>query len=116
MPIINSITTQNLDKSKKEVLKSELAEIMQDAAGKSEDWLMVRFTEGDIIYFKGQELADGAIIEIKLVGKLNARQKKDISEKVCDIYNRILGYKKSSIYIVMQEVSGENWGWNGSTF
>lgn len=116
MPIINSITKEKLSSEKKELIKKEFADMMYEIAAKSESWLMVRFSEGDDIFFRGKPLDDGAIVEIQLVGKLQSSQKEKISERVCDILNKVLNYRKDNIYIVIQEVEGENWGYNGSTF
>ncbi|SNX55039.1 phenylpyruvate tautomerase MIF-related protein [Thermoanaerobacterium sp. RBIITD] len=116
MPIINSITKEKLSDNMRETLKKEFASMMQDVAGKSESWLMVRFTEGDDIYFHGEPLDKGAIVEIQLIGRLSKDQKERLSASICDILNKNLNYPKNSIYIVIQEFSGENWGYNGSTF
>ncbi|MDN5317307.1 MAG: phenylpyruvate tautomerase [Thermoanaerobacterium sp.] len=116
MPIINSITKEKLSDNVKNAIKTEFASMMMDVAGKSENWLMVRFTEGDDLYFHGEPLDKGAIVEIQLIGKLTKEQKEKISAKICDIFENNLKYPKDNVYIVIQEFTGENWGYNGSTF
>ncbi|MBZ4656645.1 MAG: 4-oxalocrotonate tautomerase [Thermoanaerobacter sp.] len=116
MPIVNLITKEKIASEKKEILKKEFADVMYEVAGKSENWLMVRFTEEEDIFFHGQPLEEGGIVEIKLVGKLQRGQKEEISKRICDVLNKVLGYGKDSIYIVIQEIEGQNWGYNGSTF
>ncbi|KHO62013.1 4-oxalocrotonate tautomerase [Thermoanaerobacter sp. YS13] len=116
MPIVNLITKEKIASENKEVLKKEFADVMYEVAGKSENWLMVRFTEEEDIFFQGQPLVKGGIVEIKLVGKLQRGQKEEISKRICDVLNKVLGYRKDSIYIVIQEIEGQNWGYNGSTF
>ncbi|UZQ84298.1 tautomerase family protein [Thermoanaerobacter sp. RKWS2] len=39
-----------------------------------------------------------------------------MSKRICDVLNKVLGYRKDSIYMVIQEIEGQNWGYNGSTF
>ncbi|AEM78269.1 phenylpyruvate tautomerase MIF-related protein [Thermoanaerobacter wiegelii] len=116
MPIVNLITKEKIASEKKEILKKEFADMMYEVAVKSENWLMVRFTEGEDIFFRGKPLDDGAIMEIQLVGKLQNSQKEEISKRVCDVLNKVLNYRKDNIYIVIQEIEGQNWGYNGSTF
>ncbi|ADH60481.1 4-oxalocrotonate tautomerase [Thermoanaerobacter mathranii subsp. mathranii str. A3] len=116
MPIVNLITKEKIVPENKEVLKKEFADVMYEVAGKSENWLMVRFTEEEDIFFHGQPLEEGGIVEIKLVGKLQRGQKEEISKRICDVLNKVLGYRKDNIYIVIQEVEGQNWGYNGVTF
>ena len=48
-------------------------------------------------------------INLKLVGKLNRQQKEKIAKGFSDTLFKAAGKKKESIYLVIDEVSGENW-------
>ena len=48
-------------------------------------------------------------INLKLVGKLSKHQKKKIAKEFSDTLLKVAGKPKESLYLVIDEVSGENW-------
>jgi 4-oxalocrotonate tautomerase len=48
-------------------------------------------------------------INLKLVGKLTKEQKDLIAREFSDTLLRVAGKPKESTYLVIDEVSGENW-------
>ena len=48
-------------------------------------------------------------INLKLVGKLNRQQKEEIAKEFSDTLLKVAGKPKESLYLVIDEVSGENW-------
>ena len=48
-------------------------------------------------------------INLKLVGKLTREQKKEIAEQFSDTLLKVAGKPKDSLYLVIDEVNGENW-------
>lgn len=48
-------------------------------------------------------------INLKLVGKLTREQKESIVKDFSETLLRVAGKPKSSTYIVIDEVNGENW-------
>ncbi len=48
-------------------------------------------------------------INLKVVGKLSKEQKKEIAEKFSDTLLKVTGKPKEATYLVIDEVSGENW-------
>lgn len=48
-------------------------------------------------------------INLKLVGKLNKKQKEAIAKEFSDTLLKVAGKKKESTYLVIDEVKGENW-------
>lgn len=48
-------------------------------------------------------------VNLKLVGKLTAKQKKDIAKGFTDILFEVAGKPKESTYLVIDEIRGENW-------
>jgi 4-oxalocrotonate tautomerase len=48
-------------------------------------------------------------INLKLVGKLNKKQKEIIAKEFSDTLLRVAGKKKESTYLVIDEVNGKNW-------
>lgn len=54
-------------------------------------------------------------INLKLVGKLTKEQKKKIAGEFSETLLKVAGKPKESLYLVIDEVSGENWA-KGDTF
>jgi 4-oxalocrotonate tautomerase len=48
-------------------------------------------------------------INLKLVGKLTKEQKARIAEEFSDTLLKVAGKPKEATYLVIDEVSGENW-------
>lgn len=48
-------------------------------------------------------------INLKLVGKLTKDQKEKIAKDFSETLLRVAGKPKESLYLVIDEVSGENW-------
>lgn len=48
-------------------------------------------------------------INLKLVGKLNKKQKETIAKEFSETLLRVAGKKKESTYLVIDEVNGKNW-------
>jgi len=48
-------------------------------------------------------------INLKLVGKLSKEQKEKIAKEFSDTLLRVANKPKEYIYLVIDEVSGENW-------
>lgn len=48
-------------------------------------------------------------INLKLVGKLNKAQKQKIAQEFSDTLLKVANKPKESLYLVIDEVEGENW-------
>lgn len=48
-------------------------------------------------------------INLKLVGKLSKDQKEKIAKEFSDTLLKVAGKPKESLYLVIDEVNGENW-------
>jgi 4-oxalocrotonate tautomerase len=48
-------------------------------------------------------------INLRLVGKLTKTQKEKIAQEFSDTLLKVAGKSKDSLYLVIDEVSGENW-------
>lgn len=116
MPYIDSVTTVKLDKEKMVSLKSKLGEAICKMPGKSEEWLFLRFQDGETLYFKGQLQQNAAVIEVKLLGGQEMDVKDNFTSIVSEIFESELNIPKENIYVIFYEVEKGNWGWNGSLF
>jgi len=48
-------------------------------------------------------------INLKLVGKLNKKQKEEIAKDFSETLLKVAGKPKESLYLVIDEVDGANW-------
>lgn len=48
-------------------------------------------------------------INLKMVGKLTKEQKEKIAKEFSDTFLKVAGKPKEYTYLVIEEVSGENW-------
>jgi 4-oxalocrotonate tautomerase len=48
-------------------------------------------------------------INLKLVGKLSKEQKQKIAQEFAETLLKVAGKPKNALYLVIDEVSGENW-------
>ena len=55
-------------------------------------------------------------VNLKLVGKLNKEQKRKIAREFADTLLRVAGKPKESIYLVIDEINGENWAQGDNFF
>lgn len=114
MPYINSTVTVKLSEEKKETIKAKLGEIINEIPGKSEDWLMLGFSDNHTLYFRGEKKEKAAFIEIKIYGSTDRKYKNKVTENICNLLERELSIPKDNIYIAFQEI--QDWGWNGALF
>ena len=101
MPYINTVTTRKISDSERNEIKSELGKIISLFPGKSEDWLMLSFSDDVKMYFRGDDGEDTAYVEVKIFG-------------ICELYEEKLGIPSERIYVKYEEC--DKWGWNGSNF
>lgn len=101
-------------KKKKEILKKELGNIIEDIPGKSENSLMVGFEDNYSLFFRGNKLEYGAFVEVKLLGKAPKNALSIMTKHICQLFTKELNIPGDAIYVKYEEV--ENWGFNGSNF
>lgn len=114
MPFINSKVSVAMSAEKKESVKAKLGKAISIIPGKSESWLMVGFEDNYDLYFKGNQNAPTAFVEVKVFGKASPSTFDELTGEICSIYNDELGIPMDRIYVKYEEVA--NWGWNGGNF
>lgn len=114
MPFINSKVSVAMDREKKEAVKARLGQAITLIPGKSESWLMVGFEDSYDLYFKGNQDAPTAFVEVKVYGGASPEVFSKMTGAICEIYQEELGIPQDRIYVKYEEV--DNWGWNGSNF
>ncbi|SHI46046.1 Macrophage migration inhibitory factor (MIF) [Clostridium cavendishii DSM 21758] len=114
MPYIGSRLTIKLSDEKKALLVKELGKICTSCLGKSESYLMLGFEDDFCLYFKGEKLAFGAFVEVKIFGKANPTAFENTTKNICALFEKELSIPQDNIYVKYEEV--DNWGYNGFNF
>ena len=114
MPYISTKTTVTISKEKEAILKEKLARALEKTIGKSEAWLMLSFEDNIRMWFKGDNSAPCAMIEVKILGSASANAYSAMTAEVCGIMSEELGIPSARVYVKYEEC--EHWGWNGNNF
>lgn len=114
MPYINSKVTVKLSEENKENLKAKMGQIISDLPGKSEEWLMVSFNDGETIYFRGNKMDKAAFVDVRMFGKADRQHKNKVAQMLCSLLESEADIPQENIYVTFSEI--EDWGWNGELF
>ena len=114
MPYIRTTVSTPLTEENKTNLKSKLGEAIALIPGKSESWLMLSFEDNMSMYFKGDNSAEYAYLEVSIFGSTSDAAYDRLTAALSEIINEELGIDRSNIYIKYEEA--DHWGWNGVNF
>lgn len=114
MPYINTKLNVGLSKEKEKAIKEKLGNAIAILPGKSENWLMLGFEDGCRLYFKGDDSAPMAYVEVSVYGNSNASAYNKLTAAITQILNEELSVKPDHVYVKYME--SEHWGFNGSNF
>lgn len=114
MPYIDSKVSTTITPEQEKALVSRLGQAISMIPGKSESWLMTGFEQEYHLYFRGDNSAPSAFIEVKVFGNENKSAFSNLTGGICRIFNEILGIPTDRIYVKYEAVS--NWGWDNANF
>ena len=114
MPLISLNTTKTITKEAEAELRREFGEKIALLPGKTEDWLMLRFTDGCRMAFRGKAAPDMAMIEVSLLGSAANEAYEKLTAALTEVVSSVLKINTDMVYIKYSET--EHWGWNGSNF
>ncbi len=114
MPYIKLTTTAKVDDAKAAALKAAFGKAIENFPGKTEQWLMVAIEDGKKMWFRGDDSADTAMVDVDLLGAVAAPASESMTDALCGILERELGISPARTYV--KYTGYANWGWNGSNF
>ena len=114
MPYINTVTTVKITPEQENELTRQYGKAIELIAGKSEEWLMLNFQGESHMAFRGTTSPDIAIIEVDILGKARDPEYDNLTERLCEVINTVLGVPRNRIYVKYNEY--EHWGYNGTNF
>lgn len=107
MPFIDVRTDKTISAEQEITLKAELGSAISLIPGKSEDSLMMRFTDGCRMWFGGKQ-GNAAMVNVMLYGAADSESYKRFSDRVIPVIEKTLGVGR--VYLKFEEVP--NWYWN----
>lgn len=114
MPFLNLQTNVPIANGQSPQLLKQLSNLMAQATGKPERYVMVTMQENPAMLFAGND-QPLAYLECKSIG-LTPAQAKAISAAVAELLKASLQIPAERIYIEFNNAPAEFWGWNGGTF
>ena len=115
MPLIKMQTNVGCTPEKKQSIVRKLSAICSECTGKPESYVAAILEDDSVISFAG-EIKNSAFIEVRGIGGLNKTVNRKLSAAICGYLEKELAIDGSCVYINFMDISGENWGWKGSTF
>ena len=113
MPYINTVTNVSVTKEIEKELAAEFGKSIGIIKGKTENWLMLNFTENSSMYFAGSD-APAAMVEIQIFGKASDKEYDELTQATCKLINEKLSIPENRIYVKYSEF--DRWGWNNMNF
>lgn len=114
MPYLKITTNHSLPAEARSVLLARASTTLAQHLNKPERYVMVEASGGAALRFGGND-APAAYVELKSIG-LDSAQTKPLSKAISELLHEELGLAPERIYIEFTNITGNWWGWNGSTF
>ena len=114
MPFIDLKTTTKITKEQEAELIRELGEKIALLPGKSEEWLMLNFSDECRMAFRGTTTPDIAYLEVKLFGASTEDGYDKLTAAITTTVNNVLAVPSDRIYVKYEEIS--TWGYDGINF
>ena len=108
MPYISITTAEKLTDEQKIATKSELGKLITILPEKVEGGLMVDFSDGHTMFFRGNAAPVCAFVEIRIFRKSPLEAKKEFTAEVFKLMERQFGIKNDQMFLNIVEF--ENWG------
>ena len=116
MPLIQLDTNFTFpDPNRKQAMAESLSQIMAEATGKPEQYVMVCIREDAAMMMSG---APGpcALATVKAIGGLSKPVNQALAAKASQLLQKELGIPGNRIFITFEELAADHWAWDGRTF
>ncbi len=113
MPYVEVVTNAKLNTAAEVAIKTGLARLLNDIAGKDEQWLMVRIASQQEMFFKGSSDIHNAFVEIRYVGSFTTSVKQKLAQGIAELMNEAGKIPSDKLYVHFAGGSGADWGWKG---
>lgn len=114
MPMISTKTSTPISAEQELILKEKLGKAIEILPGKTEAWLMLSFEDNCRLWFRGDNSAPLAYIEVSALGSISASAAEELTVEICKICKDVLGIDGSGVYVKYEET--DKWGFNSMNF
>lgn len=113
MPYIHTSVSCPLTRDAEVRLKSAFGEAITCLVGKTEDYLMLRFTDRARLWLGGSDKL-AAMLEVSVYGALRHEEAAALTERLTNAVSETLLVPPDRIYV--KYVATPEWGFNGTQF
>lgn len=113
MPYIHVKTSLSVDERLQTKVQQELGQAIGLLPGKSEQWLMVQFSQEQTLWMAGSD-EPAAMVEVSIYGGAPQDAYDQLTERITNILYDYLDLEPQRVYVKYAEC--EVWGWNGANF
>ena len=113
MPYINTTVNVPISAETEKELAAEYGKAITLIRGKTENWLMLNFTENSRMYFAGSDTPT-AMVEIQVFGAASDEEYNALTSRICALISEKLSIPQNRVYVKYGEYN--RWGWNGMNF
>lgn len=114
MPLLTIETNQSIPSHKVNELLKSVSKVVSNMLGKSENYVMVKFSFNDNMLFAGNDEAL-AFLQLKSIGLPESATAR-LSAALCEHMESYLHVPKDRTYIEFADAPRKMWGYNGNTF
>ena len=114
MPFINTKVNIPIPQEKEAAIKEKLGKAIALIPGKTEQWLMLNFSENCHLWFQGENDAPMAMVEVEIFGSADGSDCSRLTARICEILGEELGIVPDRVYV--NYTFSTAWGWNGGNF
>jgi phenylpyruvate tautomerase len=116
MPLLNVYTSAEASSDdKSQTLLRDLSKTLTRLLGKPEGYVMTCLVPRTRMTFAGT-FEPACLVEIKSIGGITRESATGLTEAVCKEVSEVLGVPTNRIYVVLDDVPANMWGFDGSTF
>ena len=114
MPYIDIKLNRKITHEQEAEVKADLGTAITSFPGKTEQWLMIGFSDCVRLWFQGNDDAPSAMVEVSVLGSIATESCEKMTKLICESFEKHLNISPSRVYVKYQAVS--DWGWNNINF
>lgn len=114
MPYIHTTTNKIISRENEALLRRRMGEAIASIPGKSEYWLMLAFTDGCRMAFRGDAEDDCVMLEVSIFGTASEEALARLTRVLTDTVCEVLEVDGKRVYI--KYTMTDHWGYNGENF
>jgi len=112
MPYVNVKLTQKLTHEQMLEVKSGIAAEIVLIPNKTEAVLMVDIEDGKTIFFRGEQMENGAFVDVKMYGTCDFEAKAAFTRAIYKLFGQVLDIAENQMFITLLEY--DTWGTSGN--